>query len=171
MNRRLRIISGGQTGADIAGLRAARAVGIATGGWAPKGYMTERGPRPFVLGKMYGLEEHPDPRYPPRTLQNILTSDATLIFADNWEGGSKLTAKMCLKNQKPAMHLGVRELASSYPGDNAESVVECLHWLFKVKANRINIAGNRESKSPGIERAVFAFLVIVLTMYLREEPF
>ncbi len=32
-----RILTGGQTGADQAALRAARAAGIATGGWAPKG--------------------------------------------------------------------------------------------------------------------------------------
>jgi hypothetical protein len=32
-----RLISGGQTGADQGGLRAARAAGIETGGWAPLG--------------------------------------------------------------------------------------------------------------------------------------
>jgi hypothetical protein len=36
-----RVISGGQTGADQGGLRAARACGIPTGGWAPRGWLTE----------------------------------------------------------------------------------------------------------------------------------
>jgi hypothetical protein len=41
-----RVISGGQTGADQAGWRAARAYGIPTGGWMPLGFLTETGPRP-----------------------------------------------------------------------------------------------------------------------------
>jgi hypothetical protein len=36
-----KVISGGQTGADQAGRRAARAAGIPTGGWAPLGWKTE----------------------------------------------------------------------------------------------------------------------------------
>ena len=35
------IISGGQTGADMAGLMAAKKVGFNTGGFAPKGFKTE----------------------------------------------------------------------------------------------------------------------------------
>lgn len=36
----LKVISGGQLGADQAGLAAAKAVGIRTGGFAPKNYKT-----------------------------------------------------------------------------------------------------------------------------------
>ncbi len=45
-----RVISGGQTGADQAALRAARAAGIPTGGWAPLGWKTEEGPAPRLAG-------------------------------------------------------------------------------------------------------------------------
>lgn len=38
-----KIISGGQTGADIAGLRWARKNGVPTGGYIPKGFRTESG--------------------------------------------------------------------------------------------------------------------------------
>jgi len=41
-----RVISGGQTGADQAGWRAARASGIPTGGAMPGGFLTEDGARP-----------------------------------------------------------------------------------------------------------------------------
>ena len=51
-----RIISGGQTGADQAGWRAARACGIPTGGAMPKGFLTEDGPRPEFAG-LYGARE------------------------------------------------------------------------------------------------------------------
>jgi Circularly permutated YpsA SLOG family len=47
------VISGGQTGADQAGLRAARASGIRCGGMAPKGWLTEAGPAPWLAD--YGL--------------------------------------------------------------------------------------------------------------------
>ena len=42
----LKIISGGQSGADQAGWRAARRLGLPTGGWMPRGFLTEDGPRP-----------------------------------------------------------------------------------------------------------------------------
>jgi hypothetical protein len=48
-----RVVSGGQTGADQAGWRAARASGIATGGWMPAGFLTEAGPRP-EFAEMFG---------------------------------------------------------------------------------------------------------------------
>jgi Circularly permutated YpsA SLOG family len=43
----MKIISGGQTGADQAGWRAAKACGLETGGWMPKGWKTELGCSPF----------------------------------------------------------------------------------------------------------------------------
>ena len=38
-----KIISGGQSGADLAGLKAAIKLGIETGGFIPKNYRTENG--------------------------------------------------------------------------------------------------------------------------------
>jgi Circularly permutated YpsA SLOG family len=55
-----RVITGGQTGADQAGLRAAKAFGIATGGFMPRGFLTEDGPRPD-FSELYGAVECPDP--------------------------------------------------------------------------------------------------------------
>lgn len=45
-----RFVSGGQTGADQAGWRAARASRIATGGRMPEDFLTEAGPRPDFPG-------------------------------------------------------------------------------------------------------------------------
>ena len=50
----LTVISGGQTGVDQAALRAARSCGIPTGGWAPRGWLTEDGPAPWLAD--YGLK-------------------------------------------------------------------------------------------------------------------
>ena len=73
-----KIISGGQTGADQVALRAARAPGVPTGGWAPKGWLTEDGPAPWLAD--FGLAECPEPGYSARTLANVRDSDVTLRF-------------------------------------------------------------------------------------------
>jgi hypothetical protein len=152
------VISGGQTGADIGGLRAARRVGIATGGWAPKGYMTERGPMPYLLGTVYSLEEHPSPHYPPRTALNIFSSDMTLIFADRLDGGSALTRDMCFKMKKPVFHIAPCDY--DVEGlDHLSALVDVWKWVERQPHDIINIAGNRESKSPGIGVRTTDFLV------------
>ena len=51
-----KIISGGQTGADMGALLAARELGIPTGGVAPKGWLTENGPQEELL-RNFGLIE------------------------------------------------------------------------------------------------------------------
>ena len=71
-------LSGGQTGVDQAGLRAARAAGIPTGGWAPLGWLTEDGPAPWLAD--FGLIECPARGYPARTRRNVLDSDGTVWF-------------------------------------------------------------------------------------------
>jgi hypothetical protein len=58
-----RVLSGGQSGVDQAALRAARACGLDTGGWAPAGWMTEVGPASWLAD--YGLVECPEPGFRP----------------------------------------------------------------------------------------------------------
>ena len=55
------VISGGQSGADRAGLEAARIVGVQTGGTAPSGFATSEGAK-LDLGTVYGLKELPAAR-------------------------------------------------------------------------------------------------------------
>jgi hypothetical protein len=57
-----RIISGGQTGADIAGIRAAKRVGLETGGCLPRGCGTLDGPRREYI-REYGMHEHRSSSY------------------------------------------------------------------------------------------------------------
>src|SRR5262245_46647993 len=90
-----KLVSGGQTGADQGALRAARAAGVGTGGWAPKGWLTE-GPldpetcKPWPrevcareLLESFGLVECPEPGDAARTRANVRDSDATLWFGDD----------------------------------------------------------------------------------------
>lgn len=81
-----KIISGGQTGADQGGLLAAKELGIKTGGYIVRAYMTENGPAPWLAE--YGLIELPDYNYPARTRKNVQESDATALFGRLTERGS-----------------------------------------------------------------------------------
>jgi hypothetical protein len=72
-----KVISGGQTGANIAGLRAAKQIGFSTGGTAPKDFQTERGLN-LDLGRVYGLRDHGT--YVSRTIDNVKNSDGTIVF-------------------------------------------------------------------------------------------
>lgn len=85
-----KIISGGQTGVDRAGLDFAMKHKISIGGWCPRGRRAEDG----VIPSKYTLTEHFLSSYPPRTIKNIQSSDGTLIlYYDNMEGGTLLTYK------------------------------------------------------------------------------
>ena len=80
MNRRpWKIVSGGQTGVDRAGLVAAMSFSIATGGWVPCGRLAEDG---VVPEGFYTLQESPSGGFRERTRRNVVDSDATLILVD-----------------------------------------------------------------------------------------
>lgn len=139
-----KIISGGQTGADQAGLRVAKKLGIKTGGWIPKGFRTEEGDKPS-LGLIYGLEETKERDYPPRTWLNVRHSDGTLIFAEEQSKGSVLTQNICRKLRKPYwINPGVDEIRM---------------FINEHEIEVLNIAGNRESICPGIEERIMGLLM------------
>ncbi|HSQ58757.1 MAG TPA: putative molybdenum carrier protein, partial [Gemmata sp.] len=57
-----RVISGGQTGADRGALIAARAAGIATGGFMPRGFLAHDGNHP-EFAELYDMRETESSRY------------------------------------------------------------------------------------------------------------
>jgi hypothetical protein len=142
-----KIISGGQTGADQGGLAAAQALGLATGGLAPKGFRTERGARP-ELGTLYHLTESTSSSYLARTQENVAQSDGTVIFGNVSSPGSFQTKMACLRLKKPFI---------ANPSVNG-----LREWIATHNIKVLNVAGNRESKNPGIESRVREFLVRAL---------
>lgn len=138
-----KIISGGQTGADMGGLLAARDLGIPTGGWAPKGWVTEDGPKPELAE--FGLVECSVKGYPARTKWNIRDSDATVIYGDIRSPGNKLTFNQCHFQAKPVyVEPTVEELAT---------------WLVRWKVRVLNVAGSRASKNSLAESYVREHLI------------
>lgn len=147
-----KIISGGQTGADQGGLEAARDLDLETGGKVPLGFKTENGPMP-ELGPRYGLEELASHEYPPRTRYNVVDSDATVIFGRTSETGSRMTRRMCKESHKPC--LTIEEF-----DDDSLNLLRTFVALYNVET--LNVAGNRESKFPGLQRKVRNYLVEAL---------
>lgn len=135
------LVSGGQTGADRAGLDWAIAQGIQHGGWCPRGRKTEDG----VLPDRYQLKDTPGPGYLQRTEWNVRDSDATLIFTldDQLDGGSKRTAAFADRLGKPWLHVR--------PGVHPKYVAR---FLVRHRVKTLNVAGKRESSAPGIGELV-----------------
>ncbi|KAL6067624.1 Molybdenum carrier [Balamuthia mandrillaris] len=75
----VKIISGGETGADRAGLEAGRLLGIATGGTAPKNFRTEQGSDP-TLKRLFGLTAEGDLGFAETTRKNVDDADGTIAF-------------------------------------------------------------------------------------------
>ena len=149
----IKIVSGGQTGADRAGLDSAIDWGIAHGGWCPTGRKAEDG----AIPPRYDLLESTSANYLQRTEWNARDADATVIFTlrSDLTGGSKKTAEFAQKHGKPWIHLneglGIEEAAVQLKSFIAEHGVKVL-----------NVAGSRGSKEPGV--ATFVRAVIGLSL-------
>jgi hypothetical protein len=145
-----KIISGGQTGVDRGALDAAIALGIEHGGWCPQGRQAEDGRIPDC----YRLEETDSPDYPVRTERNVLEGDATLIFyRGQLSGGTLLTFRLAEEHQKPCLAV---DLDSPIPPG------EIRKWLEEHGVKVLNVAGPRESQSPGISQSARDFVVKLL---------
>jgi Circularly permutated YpsA SLOG family len=98
-----KIVSGGQTGADRAGLDFAIEVGLAHGGYVAKGRKAEDG----RIDEKYRLTELATNSYPERTKRNVRESDGTIILSLNEKlsGGSALTLSYARHANKPVLHI------------------------------------------------------------------
>lgn len=145
-----RIVSGGQTGVDRAALDVALELGMPCGGWCPRGRLAEDGRIPMC----YPLRETPSADYRTRTEWNVRESDATLVLI--WgppSGGTQLTINLAQWLDKPLLVVDLAE-------DPSPELVRA--WLEEGGFEVVNVAGPRESLSPGICRLAHAFLRAVL---------
>jgi hypothetical protein len=151
------IVSGGQSGVDQAGLRAARALGLETGGYAPEGWKTEDGPAPWLAD--FGLTILPGADYPERNRRNVGAADATLIVHQGYSGlasrGTDLTVQCCIDAGKPCVYLNVM-----WP--TVDPVLKVAREIVEIDPAMLNIAGNRESRFPGIGKRAEDALILVL---------
>jgi len=140
-----KIVTGGQTGADQAGLDVAMKLNIPYGGWIPKGRLTEDGPLP----EYYQLQEMSTDCYKKRTEQNVIDSDGTVIFSHGkLSGGSALTVKFAQKHAKPWLHLDMKKMSLIYARRLLKS------WIIDNGLKTLNVAGPRASGDPEIYNTV-----------------
>jgi hypothetical protein len=129
----MKIISGGQTGADEAGLEAAIRVGFETGGTAPKNYKTLIGSN-YNLKERYKLDESESFNYADRTYENVKNSDGTLRLAYNFSSrGEKCTLKAIRKYTKPYYDIDL--------SDPIDPTITA-RWIMGHGIEILNIAGN-----------------------------
>ncbi len=141
-----KIVSGGQTGVDRAALDFALSIGLACGGWCPKGRLAEDGP----LARRYPLLETPSSDYSQRTAWNVRDSDGTLILHDGpLTGGTALTLRQALANGKPHFLVDLRLKPDPEP---------VCRWLRDYPVTVLNVAGPREESESGIYSHALEFL-------------
>jgi hypothetical protein len=145
----IKLISGGQSGADIAALDFAIERGIPHGGWCPHGRKAEDG----TIDPRYELQETPSSGYVQRTEWNTRDSDGTVVFsiAPVLTGGSKRTVELALRHHKPVIHI-------SRDGGPASPEQALLRFIQEHNIKVLNVAGPRASK----EAEVGAFVKQVL---------
>lgn len=147
-----KIVSGGQTGVDRAGLDAARTAAIPIGGYCPKGRLAEDG----VIPDLYPLTELESPEYRYRTEQNVIESDGTLILnSGTLADGTRLTYDFTVQHAKPCLIVQLDD-------ENRPELAGVVRWLEGQSIDTLNVAGPRESKVPGgIYSEAFDYLIRV----------
>lgn len=140
-----KVVSGGQTGADQGGLFGAAAARIPTGGWAPRGWRTEAGPAPWLAA--FGLQEHTEAGYPPRTMANVDLADGVLLVGKDTSHGSRLTATYACRTRKPVRAV---PYAPGDPPPGHALVRELYSWCREHGVFVLDVAGNREESNRGI---------------------
>ena len=131
-----KIVSGGQTGVDRGALDATLAAGFPCGGRCPAGRAAEDGP----IAARYPLAEMPDGGYIERTIQNVIDSDATLVFYfGELEGGTEQTVVHCMRRQKPYKLIDGDEVTP------ARAAALAADFVARHRVSVLNVAGPRQS--------------------------
>jgi hypothetical protein len=133
-----KIISGGQSGADQAGLEAGVKLGLQTGGTMPRGFRTLNGPRPDFAQK-YGIEESTSWNYAVRTASNVKDSDGTVRFAQDFDSaGERCTANAIHLFRRPSFDVRFEDMSP-------ETISSFKKWLEANNISTLNVAGNSEN--------------------------
>lgn len=155
----LKIVSGGQTGVDRAALDTALALGLAHGGWCPKGRRAEDG----RIDDRYQLVETEQEAYEVRTERNVMDSDGTLIlYRSRLHGGTALTRSLAIEHEKPLFCVDL---------DKDPSPDDVLKWIAAEHIQVLNVAGPRVADDGGDELVALteAFLRRVLLSFASND--
>lgn len=156
----MRIRCGFQDGVDIAAARAAKLVGLETEGCMAAGWRTESGPHP-EYADLYGATVIASAAYRERTFENVRSSAATWIIAEDFRSpGTRLTLSCCRRLGRPRLDIPITSGGIIAEPDRTQA----LGFLLLRQPSVLNIAGNR---SRHLEEPVQEFLVQVFTDWRR----
>ena len=153
--QKFKVISGGQTGGDIAGLRGARDANVEVGGWIPKGkHFQGKGQSPRhglsqdardqmeIDIEAFGLIETESSGYLERTELNASNSDGTVFVAvDMKSRGLGATKRYAEKAGKPFLLIDMKKT------DLPNAIKLLKEFIVEHKIETLNVAGNREHSS------------------------
>ena len=124
------------------------------GGGCPEGRKAEDG----AIPDRYPVEVLPGAGYRQRTIRNIVDSDATVILTFGPpEGGTALTVAQCARLEKPHLVIDAEVVSADGAAEEIRRLVE------QHDVAVLNVAGPRESKSPGAHTYTASVIGLVLT--------
>lgn len=139
----LKIISGLNCGADISALRAAKRLGLETGGWIPKEFKTKEGQRPEYKN-LYNAIETEGFDYKTRTWKNVENSHCTLRVAKDFN----TPGEICTLNALRAFGTPYMDIPVTY-GHGEEFIPGIVSFLKTIRKQwperpvmTVNCAGN-----------------------------
>lgn len=166
-----KIVSGAQTGVDIAALDVAKKYDIPYAGWCPQGRINEKG----VISKDYsflqeveGIFKDQKENYAARTKRNIVDSDGTLILVPKIplplkiQDGTLLTIQEVQKQNKPYLLIDLSKT-------HEKNSILIAGWIGTHKIEVLNVAGPRESTWPGIYQSSFNLLENVIPLIYQNS--
>jgi len=148
-----KIISGGQTGADLAALDVALEYGIPHGGWVSRGRRNEKG----TLLNRYRMKELSSINYPKRTELNVMDSDGTLILSHGkLSGEPALASRLVMKHGRPSLHVDLQDMTEY------KAVAIIKSWIETREIKVLNVTGPKASEDSRIYGATERVLKSVL---------
>lgn len=124
--------------------------GVEIGGWCPRGRLAEDG----IIPTSYSLDETPSEDTDQRTLWNVRDSDGTLVLGSvDASGGTRLTVRAATELGRPVL----------VTRPDVEEIPHVRQWIEAALIRTLNIAGPRESESPGIYEQAHHFVRALLS--------
>lgn len=182
----IKIISGGQTGADFGALEAAEFVGIETGGTAAQDYWTTDGKCP-ELGSRFHLKElvvekktkiSLSAMYIKRSMINVDDSDATIAFRLYSSPGTDKTIGYCLTKKwgiidnyaifgKPKYRplLVIDDVSDEKKESNIQKIRS---FIYDNNVKILNVCGHREDKKVGSKNFQKAVRDLLICSFFSE---
>jgi hypothetical protein len=149
----VKVICGGETGADRAAVDFALSHHVAYGGWVPRdGWAEDFREPPGLLANYpkFVPTQSTDPAV--RTTLNVRDSTATVVFSPPLASSSGVTQTLTMANvlKRPVTVIDPNSA-------EADALLETFLSRFNVDAT-LNVAGPRESEVPGLYQAVTELL-------------